>query len=65
MRIMQKRLYGSSKTALKLGENSKSSLFFNAPPPFYAKNSNSYMIMFLKEIFLKNALRNLIKRNKQ
>ena len=33
MRIMQKRLYGSSKTELKLGENSKSSLFFNAPPP--------------------------------
>jgi hypothetical protein len=32
MRIMQKRLYGSSKPALKLGENSKSSLFFNAPP---------------------------------
>jgi len=52
------------KKALKLDENFKSS-FFLIPPfdPFYVKNGNIYIMtlcMFLKGIFLRNALKKIL-----
>jgi hypothetical protein len=52
------------KNALKLDENLKSSFFLNSPfDSFYVKNGNSNIMtlcMFLKGIFLRNALKKIL-----